>query len=370
MCPSDSVVETETNEVYVSQLSKDDIKWRLSSHQPLKRTLLETLTLAFTCIKCGDWDCQCGAEIIGESLQFYMGSRCNFNRRKFTENDINDSCVYLTNFGPKNVFTHLPLTYNLAGLKDCLGWCSEAGSGEAGEGNDPLCGERIDKKSISKSGERSDKKGKKVKTPKEVDYNLRLIAKSIEYECSVLSKIGVENGCEGARGCVVHPGCYPDSKKGMDAIIKTINLINFPSTDEEQKGEVGCYLLLETAAGEGSKLCNSIDELFYVWNGLSENNKKSVGLCIDTCHVFASGQYDLRKISEVDRMFLDVENKKEWGGIDIIKLIHLNDSKAKFGTRKDRHAYPCQGEIWKDNQETFKYLIEKIEKYNIPTILE
>ena len=96
-----------------------------------------------------------------------------------------------------------------------------------------------------------------------------------------------------------------------------------------------------------------------------ENKRQHIGVCIDTCHIYAYGLYNLSLISEVDKMFEDFDYLI---GLNRLSLIHLNDSKDKFGSKKDRHERIGQGNIWGKDDSALRHLLLKYK--NIPMILE
>jgi deoxyribonuclease-4 len=97
-------------------------------------------------------------------------------------------------------------------------------------------------------------------------------------------------------------------------------------------------LLLEISAGAGAVLGDSFEELAQLLKGLG---RKDVNICLDTCHLFASG-YDLRTKDAVDETM--VKFKKHLG-LSRLKLVHMNDSKAGLGEHKDRHEHMGKGHI-------------------------
>lgn len=111
------------------------------------------------------------------------------------------------------------------------------------------------------------------------------------------------------------------------------------------------WLLIETAAGQGSEFPITIQELRDVWLAIDEKYRKYIGFCVDTCHVFASALCDLRFPSGTADF---VEQWNELIGWEHVKLIHWNDSLHDFGTKKDRHAKPGSGYIGVDGLDYFK----------------
>ncbi len=139
----------------------------------------------------------------------------------------------------------------------------------------------------------------------------------------------------GVRFLILHPGSYVKSTKiqGIQKIILALKNI-FKNV------EVGSMkILLETMAGQGTNLGSSLEELQGILNGVG--NTESMGICLDTAHVFQSG-YNLIGHQRYDDFMNLFDNII---GIDKISVIHLNDSKTKIGSRVDRHACIGKGEI-------------------------
>jgi len=246
------------------------------------------------------------------ATQFFMGNPYGFDRAKISMEDIEKTKKLLRNY-PTHIFTHYPYVANLAGSKDSLAWNGNA----------------------SQDGKTSH------------------ILKSLEYELSVISNFDTLRN-----GVVIHPGCFPDRNKGLLTIAKSINKINFTTNSK---------LILENSAGQGTSLATTFEEIKTIIENIDENKKGNIGVCIDTCHTFAYGLYDLSKVEEVEKMFIDFDNIL---GLDKLTLIHLNDSKEKFKSRKDRHELLKQGFIWKNDDISLRYLLEKCKTHNIPCILE
>jgi endonuclease IV len=120
-------------------------------------------------------------------------------------------------------------------------------------------------------------------------------------------------------------------------------------------------LILENSAGEGNKIGRSIREIASICN-LFPN----VYACIDSCHIFASGEFNLALKEEINRMLFDIDFFLKIK----IKIIHLNDSELPFGSRKDRHAVLGKGFIFKGREENLEFLIEELIKRRLPMITE
>ncbi|MFS8159100.1 MAG: TIM barrel protein [Candidatus Roizmanbacteria bacterium] len=125
---------------------------------------------------------------------------------------------------------------------------------------------------------------------------------------------------------------------GMDLVIENLNKLSYPDN-------ITYPLLLEPPAGEGKKLGWSKRQLKYLF----DRAPQGVGLCLDTCHSFAAGTCRYDTADGVDSFMKQVG--EAIGGIQKLKLIHLNDSSDTFGAMKDHHAVLGQGNIWGDPEQ-------------------
>lgn len=124
------------------------------------------------------------------------------------------------------------------------------------------------------------------------------------------------------------------------------------------------FILLENTAGQKNEILYNFNEFLQFYKELDKKDKQIVKICMDTCHLFASGYNKLTVADDVDNLF-KVINKQ----IDIssLKLIHLNDSKYESGSRIDRHAELTKGKI---NKACIIRFIKMAKHYKIPMILE
>ena len=91
---------------------------------------------------------------------------------------------------------------------------------------------------------------------------------------------------------------------------------------------------------------------------------KHIGFCVDTCHVFAAGECDLRSKKGIHTFIKTWHENIGW---DKVELIHFNDSKCDFKSKKDRHAPMGQGFIGTDTLLYFRKLCILTNK---PMVLE
>lgn len=130
------------------------------------------------------------------------------------------------------------------------------------------------------------------------------------------------------------------------------------------KGYTGTALfLLENAAGAGAVVGDTLEELAIFVKAVPAAQRKKLGICVDTCHAFASG-YDLRTKAAVDA-FLKKFDKII--GLQYLKLFHVNDSKMGLGEHRDRHEHIGDGKI---GLAGFKALCAHPKLKNVDMILE
>ena len=137
----------------------------------------------------------------------------------------------------------------------------------------------------------------------------------------------------GAGGVILHPG----SAKGAphDEALPRVAKALRAALDESES----CPLLLENTAGAGDTLGRSFEELAELFE--LAGDPKRLGLCLDSCHLLASG-YDITtadKLTDVLDLCIDLI------GEDRIGCVHANDSLAPLGSNRDRHAPPGDGEL-------------------------
>ncbi|MBT8351437.1 MAG: deoxyribonuclease IV [Deltaproteobacteria bacterium] len=160
---------------------------------------------------------------------------------------------------------------------------------------------------------------------------------------------------------VLHPGSHMGTgdKEGIKRIAGSINKI-FAEISKKTP-EINTRLLLETTAGQGSSLGHTFEQLASI---ISKVEKKiNPGICLDTCHIFASG-YDIRTMNSY-RKTMNVFDS--YLGFDRLLLIHVNDSKKELGSKVDRHEQIGRGYI---DLEPFKFIMNDNKLLDIPKIIE
>jgi len=119
--------------------------------------------------------------------------------------------------------------------------------------------------------------------------------------------------------------------------------------------------VIENTAGQGTNLGYKFEHLAYIIDKIED--KSRIGVCIDTCHMFAAG-YDIRTKETYEKSW---EEFDKIVGIEFLKGMHINDSKAKFGSKVDRHETLGNGHIGID---AFEFIANDPRMDNIPLILE
>ena len=137
----------------------------------------------------------------------------------------------------------------------------------------------------------------------------------------------------GAVGVVLHPGSAKqgDVKKAIKRAGKVIKEA-LAETDR-------CTLLLEDTAGAGGTLGRSFEELAELLD--ASGGGKRLGVCLDSCHLFASG-YDVRTAQSLGEVLDEFDRTV---GLDRLGALHVNDSAVKLGSNRDRHAIMGEGEL-------------------------
>jgi deoxyribonuclease-4 len=102
------------------------------------------------------------------------------------------------------------------------------------------------------------------------------------------------------------------------------------------------WLLIENSAGAGGTIGRSIDELAALYEALDRHER--VGICLDSCHLFVSG-YDVTKRAELDAVLREVDDRI---GLDRLRALHVNDSKAPLRSNRDRHDNIGEGVLGED----------------------
>jgi deoxyribonuclease-4 len=161
----------------------------------------------------------------------------------------------------------------------------------------------------------------------------------------------------GIRAVVLHPGAHmgAGASAGIDQIARSLDQIHVALPNHK------VVTLLETSAGQGSCVGCNFEELGRIIK--SVDDRKRVGICFDTCHVFASG-YDLRTRDTYEKTIEELERHV---GLKKVGLFHLNDSKKPLASRVDRHEHIGDGQLGLD---AFRFVLNDERFRGIPKLLE
>jgi deoxyribonuclease IV len=139
----------------------------------------------------------------------------------------------------------------------------------------------------------------------------------------------------GAVGVVVHPGsALLNGGSAEKAIARAAEAIKEALAESDH-----CPLHLEDVAGTGGTIGRSFEELAALIDG--GGGSKRLGVCLDSCHLFASG-YDVSSAESLTGVLDDFDRIV---GLDRLGSLHVNDSQTPLGSNRDRHANLGDGEI-------------------------
>jgi len=135
-----------------------------------------------------------------------------------------------------------------------------------------------------------------------------------------------------------HPGSHGGAgeDEGIRLIAESLNLLHKQTKGYKVKS------MLEATAGQGNALGYKFEQLAKIIELVEEKERMCV--CIDTAHIFAAG-YNIKDPKEYKKV---MKNFDDIIGLDLLKCIHMNDSKKPLGSRVDRHDHIGKGEIGLD----------------------
>ena len=156
---------------------------------------------------------------------------------------------------------------------------------------------------------------------------------------------------------ILHPGSHMGSGEatGISLIASSINKIFSEIANQKSR------LLLETTAGQGTSIGHTFEQIASILKRIEYADQ--IGVCFDTCHVFAAG-YDIRTYKSYTETIKKFDGTI---GLDRLFVLHLNDSKKDFGSRIDRHEHIGDGAI---GTKAFEYIMRDERLKRVPKILE
>jgi deoxyribonuclease-4 len=158
--------------------------------------------------------------------------------------------------------------------------------------------------------------------------NDEFYAKSV---ASLRSTMAIASAIQ-ADGVVFHVGSHLGSgfEQGLARVLPALERVLELSSEKT-------WLLMENSAGAGGTIGRSIDELAVLYERLDRHPR--LGVCLDSCHLFVSG-CDVTDPAAVDAVIDEVDAAI---GLDRLRCIHVNDSKAPLGSNRDRHENILDG---------------------------
>jgi deoxyribonuclease-4 len=156
---------------------------------------------------------------------------------------------------------------------------------------------------------------------------------------------------------VLHPGSHVGAgeEAGLAQVAQALGEVHAATPGFRTQ------ILLETTAGQGTSLGYRFEHLAWLMEHTLEGQR--LGVCLDTCHVFAAG-YELRTTAGYAAT---MEAFDRFIGLERLRAIHLNDSKGDLGSRKDRHEHIGKGHI---GLEGFRHVVNDPRLAGLPGLLE
>ncbi len=187
-----------------------------------------------------------------------------------------------------------------------------------------------------------------VASPKAATWDKSYRALKIELErCETL----------GIPYLVLHPGSYTQGteQEGLENVLRALNRLH-----AETPG-FRTMICLESMAGQGTNLGSTFEHLVWLIQEAEQGDR--LGVCLDSCHMFAAG-YELRTAQGYAATMAEFEHVV---GLDRLKCLHLNDSVGELGSQRDRHAHIGEGEI---GLSGFAHLVNDPRLADLPGLLE
>jgi deoxyribonuclease-4 len=160
-------------------------------------------------------------------------------------------------------------------------------------------------------------------SPKDDFYekSVETLRKTVDTACAI-----------GAEAVVFHVGSHLGSgfEAGLERVVPALRMALERCSDTT-------WLCMENSAGAGGTVGRSLEELAALYDALDRHER--LGVCLDSCHLFVSG-YDIAKPAVMDDVVEQVDREI---GLERLRVLHVNDSKAPLGSNLDRHANMGEG---------------------------
>ena len=154
---------------------------------------------------------------------------------------------------------------------------------------------------------------------------------------------------------VSHPGNFMDEREA--GIARNAEAIN----DAFARAPGRTVLCLETTAGSGTALGATFEELAAIISLIDPAYQPRVGICLDTCHVYSAG-YDV--VKDYDGVMRHLDDAM---GLERLRVMHLNDSKTPFASRRDRHELIGEGSL---GELPFRRIMNDERLATVPKVIE
>ena len=177
----------------------------------------------------------------------------------------------------------------------------------------------------------------------------RMSQRSFQGELERCARLGLEF-------LVTHPGNATDGEieEGLTRNARGV-------TESLEAVEGPTRVLLELTAGAGTTVGASFENLRSILDRIPESQRHRVGVCLDTCHAYSAG-YDL--VGDYDGVWAAFDDIL---GLELLGLIHMNDSQHPFDSRKDRHEEIGKGSL---GEGPFRRIMTDPQLHHAPKILE
>jgi deoxyribonuclease-4 len=154
---------------------------------------------------------------------------------------------------------------------------------------------------------------------------------------------------------VSHPGNYMDDRasgiaRNADGIAEALSRV---------PGQT--VLCMEITCGSGTAIGSTFEELAALIDGVPNPLRARLGVCVDTCHAYSAGYDFVKAYDDVWRRFDDVL------GLNRLRVMHLNDSKTPFASRRDRHELIGEGSL---GEEPFRRIMNDDRLATVPKVIE
>jgi len=158
-----------------------------------------------------------------------------------------------------------------------------------------------------------------------------------------------------ADGVIFHVGSHMGEgfEKGLELVVPAMRSILEQTTERT-------WLLMENSAGAGGTIGRDLDELVAIYEALDRHPR--LGICLDTCHLFVSGV----DVGDPDVLQATLDDLDARMGLDRLRCLHVNDSKAPLGSNKDRHDNLLDGLIG----ERLATVLGHPQLQHLPAVLE